>query len=660
MSLRSNMGGTLREKLCTSTMLSRIGFGAGGTCPRTVKGKFRNALVLVLALLFTSLTFHHLIGLYLAPSSAKAASPLSGHKPKPEPVKLLPGEGNKTSEVSFKSTPSLPHHNKTWAWEREHHHTNGSVDLDVVYEELLDAVDQAAHTNLSLELASKFRKIEEECRRPHTELDLTGHLCGLIGIVTFAVAYCSVIFEEQLSKDGVRYHKSIPMAFAAGLIWIVIAGEYRYKAPHLLDEVESAFKTSFLEFSETLLFLVVAMTYVSTMEELKVFECIKTLLMDMQLSLKQLFWVTGGLSFLLSPVADNLTSALLMAAVVRSVGSGMESVGTRSNTQSQNQSQWSNFKTLSLINIVVACNAGGAFSPFGDLTTLMIWQRGKLHMTDFVHLVVPSTINWLVPAYLIQKALPAGVKINASRHHNGPGAHRLSGPAVVVIMLFFITITFTALGHTFLNLPAVLGMMTGFSVLQMYGYILQRVRAKTAKASRKGRRTYHVTQSRERVVVNVAESSMETDRSSEKHEQASFFDLLSKIDWDTLLFFYGVIVCVGGLGVMGYIEAVARFAYDDLGSKPANILIGFLSALIDNIPVLYAVLVANPTMSKADWRLITLTAGTGGSILSFGSAAGVGLMGQSDYNFNLHFKWSWAIVLGYFCSIFAHFVLNGF
>ena len=122
----------------------------------------------------------------------------------------------------------------------------------------------------------------------------------------------------------------------------------------------------------------------------------------------------------------------------------------------------------------------------------------------------------------------------------------------------------------------------------------------------------------------------------------------------------GVIVCVGGLGVMGYIEAVARFAYDDLGSKPANILIGFLSALIDNIPVLYAVLVANPTMSKADWRLITLTAGTGGSILSFGSAAGVGLMGQSDYNFNLHFKWSWAIVLGYFCSIFAHFALNGF
>ena len=349
--------------------------------------------------------------------------------------------------------------------------------------------------------------------------------------------------------------------------------------------------------------------------------------------------------------------------------------------------------TLSLVNIVVASNAGGAFSPFGDITTLMIWQKGKLGMRDFPHIIVPSLVNWLIPAFFLQRALPEGKPTPSSERS------RLSVHAVLVVMLFFLTIATTALAHAWLKLPAVLGMMTGLGFLQLYGYALSRVQSTRVRAGRGGK---HLTQSRERVVVSVGDAQDSAYGPSWHEEEESLFNLLAKIDWDTLLFFYGVIVSVGGLGVMGYLSALANFAFNELGpvsapplplsppprptpirhfadslpsslflhsptpfwteQKPANILVGGLSALIDNIPVLYSVLVANPSMARADWMLVTLTSGCGGSILSFGSAAGVGLSGQEPkhYNFHSHLNWSWAIIFGYVGSIIAHFILNGF
>ena len=524
------------------------------------------------------------------------------------------------------------------------------LNLTQTYEDLLDAVQQLGNESSVYYHADKvltnFHKIEEECRRAHTSLDLTGHLVGLTGVGIFLVSYATVVCEEQLSKFA-KYHKSVPMTVAAGLIWILIAFEYKIKAPWMLEEVESAFRTSFLEFGETFLFLVVAMTYVNAMEAMGVFKCVQSFLVEKRFTLKQLFWVTGVLSFVLSPLADNLTTALLMGAVIRSVGSADET-----------------FMTLSLVNIVVASNAGGAFSPFGDITTLMIWQKGKLGMADFPHIVVPSLVNWLIPAYLIQKNLPEG------RPSTSNERSRLSLNAFLVVLLFFFTVAMTALLHAWLKLPAVLGMMTGLGLLQLFGYGLEVSRGRAQKGSRGGKQ-WLLKQSRDRVVVSVGADDDGGEGDAEEgggghsagHQQDQLlFSLLSKIDWDTLLFFYGVIVAVGGLGVMGYLSAIAEFGFNELGAKPANILIGGLSALIDNIPVLYAVLVANPVMPRADWMLVTLTSGCGGSILSFGSAAGVGLMGQEPkhYNFHRHLQWSWAIIIGYVASILVHFALNGF
>ncbi|MFI4955241.1 MAG: sodium:proton antiporter NhaD, partial [Gammaproteobacteria bacterium] len=161
-------------------------------------------------------------------------------------------------------------------------------------------------------------------------------------------------------------------------------------------------------------------------------------------------------------------------------------------------------------------------------------------------------------------------------------------------------------------------------------------------------------------------------RSARRHIDYEFdiFKRIATIEWDTLLFFYGVVLCVGGLGTLGYLASMSTLLYDQLGSvfglsgafaqTPANVMIGILSAIVDNIPIMFAVLSMQPAMSEGQWLLVTLTAGVGGSMLSIGSAAGIGLMGQARgfYTFFSHLKWTWAVALGYFASIAVHLGLN--
>jgi Na+/H+ antiporter NhaD/arsenite permease-like protein len=127
-----------------------------------------------------------------------------------------------------------------------------------------------------------------------------------------------------------------------------------------------------------------------------------------------------------------------------------------------------------------------------------------------------------------------------------------------------------------------------------------------------------------------------------------------------MLFFFGVIFAVAGLGFLGYLALVGQFLYVDLGPTATNIAVGVLSAIVDNIPVMFAVLRMNPEMPLSQWLLLTLTTGVGGSLLSIGSAAGVALMGQARgiYKFTIHLRWSWAIALSYALSIVAHLYLN--
>lgn len=437
------------------------------------------------------------------------------------------------------------------------------------------------------------------------KLDLTNHPIGYAALAIFVIAYLFVMAEEFT-----HLRKSKPVILAAGIIWALIG--YIYASHGMNHAAEAAVRHNLLEYAELMLFLLVAMTYINAMAERKVFDALRAWLINKGFNFRQLFWITGILAFFISPVADNLTTALLMAAVVMAVGG-------------DNQK----FVILALINIVVAANAGGAFSPFGDITTLMVWQKGILQFDQFFVLFIPAVVNFVVPAAIMHFAIPKEKPVAANE------TAVMKRGALIIVGLFLLTIVTAVSYHNFLHLPPVIGMLTGLAYLQFFGYYLKK--------------THHF-------------DLPQKPNSDGNHEPVGAvvpFDVFNKIaraEWDTLLFFYGVVVAVGGLGFLGYLALASDVMYTQWGPTSANIAVGLLSAIVDNIPVMFAVLTMNPNMAEGQWLLVTLTAGVGGSLLSVGSAAGVALMGQARgvYTFFAHLKWTWAIGLGYALSIFVH------
>ena len=581
------------------------------------------------------------------------------------------------------------------------------------------------------------------------QLDLSSSIYGYLGLFLFVAAYAIVPLENKL-----HLRKSKPVILAAGFIWILVALAFQHAGDtHTAHE---AIKDNLLEYAELFLFLLAAMTYINAMEERNVFQALRSYLVSRGFSLRRIFWITGLLAFVISPVADNLTTALLMGAVVMAVAG-------------ENKK----FVAVACINIVVAANAGGAFSPFGDITTLMVWQKGKVQFWQFFEIFIPAVINWLVPAVImsltVEKAVPAiedeSVKMKL-------GARR-------IMVLFLLTIATAVSFHNFLHLPPAAGMMLGMGYLGLISFYIKKVEGRADrydtilgqrhrdtlhplsqllrkysdiaagiesiehptfildndhivthwnKAMEKltgvparevigTRRHWQPFYSEERLVLadlvlerysqkvigqlygnhyqriaatpdayeaaiyfpnlngkgkwlsaaaapirnkenqTVGVVEMLQDH-SETTSGAAHFDMMKRIaraEWDTLLFFYGVILCVGGLAQFGYLSLVSSSLYTGLGPTPANTLIGVLSAVIDNIPVMFAVLTMNPHMDLTQWLLVTLTAGTGGSLLAIGSAAGVALMGaaRGTYTFGAHLKWTPVIALGYALSILS-------
>ncbi len=450
--------------------------------------------------------------------------------------------------------------------------------------------------------------------------EFMAHWAAILSLVVFGVSYALVISEETI-----HLRKSKPMMVAAGVIWMLAAVAYTQAgAIELLEEMATH---GLLEFVELFLFLLAAMTYINTLDERGVFDVLRAWLLAQGYTLRRLFWVTGAIAFVLSPIADNLTTALLMATVVAGVGGGNR-----------------RFVLLGCINVVVAANAGGAPSPFGDITTLMVWQAGLVEFYEFFPLIIPSLVNWIVTAGLLSLALPS------ARPEPIMEEARLREGAWVVAGLFLVTIGLAVSSHTLLHLPPAIGMMTGLGILKIYGYYMQ---TQGGRFSGRGDPAFH-----------SGTLGLEGDprkRTPSEDAQYDIYRNLQRVEWDTLLFFYGIMLCVGGLGAFGYLAAGSDFMYGVLGATTANILVGFASAIFDNIPVMFAVLEMNPEMSLGQWQLITLTAGVGGSMLSVGSAAGVAVMGQArgSYTFFGHLRWSWAIVLAYFASVATHFLLNG-
>jgi len=423
----------------------------------------------------------------------------------------------------------------------------------------------------------------------HTELTHTW--VGIASLVIFVVGYYFIAAEE-------KYHinKAKPALFIGTLLFMLI-GFYFFingmDTKPLHDEVGHLI----LEIAEIFFFLFVAMTFIETLIERRVFEALKYKLVSKGYSYKKLFWLTGLLAFFISPVADNMTTALILSTVLLTI-----------------DREKPEFLVPGAINIVVAANAGGAWSPFGDITTLMAWTAQKGAFVDFLYLFPPSIIGWLVTAYLLSLSVPKGEPDFDPATEEKPV---IKPGGVVTAYLGVFTIAVAVLGHQFFGLPATWGMLFGLSILKLYAY----------SQKRKGTKGFDIYASM-RLVEN-----------------------------DTLLFFFGILSAVGALHFLGYLEYIVKL-YDAIGASAGNIGVGFISAIVDNVPVMSAILKADPSMGIDQWLLVTLTAGIGGSLISFGSAAGVGVMGRMRgiYTFNSHMKFAWTVLVGYIVSMIVWYI----
>jgi Na+/H+ antiporter NhaD/arsenite permease-like protein len=471
-----------------------------------------------------------------------------------------------------------------------------------------------------------------------SHLDLTQHWAGYTALLLFACAYILAMLEEVT-----ELRKSKPMVFAASLIWMFIALVYTNNGMN--EQVGAAFRTSLVGYVELFLFIMVSMTYLNAMEDRGVFNSLRIWLLSKNFTYRQLFWITGFQAFAISAFCNNLTTALLMGSVIMAMG--------KDNRR---------FVSLSCINVVIGSNAGGSFSPFGDITTLLVWQKGVVPFADFFSLLIPAIVNFTLPAaimnFFIPTERPAAVMEKQGMKRGGK----------VIIALFVLTIISSASFENFLHIPPVGGMMLGLTYLKFFSYYLQ----KTAHS--------HEISGFEEVEPNDFDTKIDyfapmkyMNKSKEEiaaesgvvstrpEEEFDVFQKVANLEWDTLLFFYGVMVAVGGLSFIGYLDVASLYLYRDMDPTIANVLVGVASAFVDNGTIMLAVLTMHPDISQGQWLLVTLTAGVGGSLLAVGSAAGVGLMGQAKgiYTFTTHLKWTPVIALGFIGSIVAHFLING-
>ena len=423
----------------------------------------------------------------------------------------------------------------------------------------------------------------------HDQLHLTTTWVGILSLIIFVVGYYFIATED-------KYHinKAKPALLAGTGIFMLIG---LYFSLNGLDghALETEVEHLIVEIAGIFFFLMVAMTYIEAMIDRGVFSALRYNLVSKGYSYKKLFWVTGLLAFFISPVADNLTTALILSTVLLTIDKDNKS-----------------FLVPGAINIVVAANAGGAWSPFGDITTLMVWVDGKGSFTEFLFLFPAAIMGWGITAFLLSNFVPAGEPpFNADEKKA-----EIQEGGKVIIGLFAVTIALAVLSHQVMHLPAMWGMMFGLALLKMYVY-----------------------------KINVGPSET----------QLNAFSWIAKIENDTLLFFFGILAAVGGLHFLGFLEYFTAL-YDQFGATAVNIGVGFLSAIVDNVPVMSAVLKANPDMgvdAQSQWMLVTMTAGVGGSLISFGSAAGVGVMGKMHgiYTFASHMKYAWTVLVGYIVSI---------
>lgn len=406
-------------------------------------------------------------------------------------------------------------------------------------------------------------------------------------LVVFVNAIIAIAFEHSLGIN-----KSWIALFSGTTMWMIVAFATSK------EEIHESLVEGSAEIFELIVFLIGAMTIVEMMGHFRFFNWLENKMSELNISNTKLFWLLGATTFCASAVLDNLTTTLVMLQVGRHLYLRKE-----------------NFNIFA-INTIIAANAGGAMSPVGDVTTIMIWLAEKFTAWQVLYSgFLPALVAWVVPQYLLTRQI-------VRENREGRGSEDVLPLQWNIIALGFMTFGFAVLVNL-LNLPPFFGILFGLGTAA----IVIDYRMKRGKLKKKSNK-----------IVNV----------------------IKTIDMSTIIFFIGILLAVNALSFYGILD---QFAHLIFGNNPGtdetalifgHSLLGMISSIFDNVPLTAAVIDMLPgDIHYQYWVLLAITAGTGGSILVIGSAAGVAAMGQvSELSVKYYIKkGSLPALLGYIGAV---------
>lgn len=398
-------------------------------------------------------------------------------------------------------------------------------------------------------------------------------------LISLAVlAFLAVAFEERL-----HFNKAQSTLFFGTLSWMLL---FIHEGAH--GRIAAAFAENILDIASLWLFLFAAMTFVAYLNQHGLVEGLVYRLLPRRMPQKALLPVVAAFAYLLSSFCDNITTTLVTVALIRAIDLPMHQ------------------RIKLAVLAVFAINSGGAALITGDVTTLMIFNHGRVGIRDLFHLVPPGLISCLLLAAFLMPGFSGTLELGRARTETTP-----FDKAVAVI--FVLTILGTLALNLFGYVPPLLVFMFGLSLV----FLLSRF-------------------------VN-------------RDDEIPILEYIRRIEFDTLLFFLGVLLIVGMLKEIGTLESLTRL-YGRFDAATANFLIGCMSAFVDNVPLTAAVLKASPDMPLRDWLGFTYSVGVGGSLLAIGSAAGVLMMSKiPGLSFGAYLRYTphlgAAFVIGYLLAI---------
>lgn len=416
----------------------------------------------------------------------------------------------------------------------------------------------------------------------------------IIAVVLFVVGYLAIAFEHPL-----KINKTATALITGVLVWVVIA---LFKSHEGLESLSHHLSSS----AEILFFLMGAMTIVELVDAHQGFRVISKVIQTN--NPVKLLWISAIATFFLSALLDNLTTAIVMITLLRKLISDKET------------------RLFYAGLVIIAANAGGAWSPIGDVTTTMLWIGGQISATGIMKaLLIPSIISLIIPLLFVSSKVKK-MKLGATMAENQLSVKE-EKEGNIMLWAGSLSLIGVPIFKTITHLPPYMGILLALGFVWVISEILH------------------------------------ADKDEEERKPLSVAHALSKIDTSSILFFLGILLAIGALESLGYLEQLALLLQETVGNQNIIVvLIGIASSIVDNVPLVAATMgmysISDFPMDHQLWEFIAFCAGTGGSLLIIGSAAGVAVMGMEQISFGWYMKKITLIAfLGYLAGAITYLIL---